>query len=84
MESYSPSFELLLMSSFATFTPDICPAYSIEWLTADDAFRALEQHESSVYSAEQLKSEISLNRDDVRCFYITARGSTLKILLQPG
>ena len=58
-------------------------SYSIEWLTIDKAMRVLEQYASSVYNAESLEGEISHNMDDQNCFYITARGSALKILLQP-
>lgn len=70
--------------ALSRITPNSDLSYSIEWLTAEEADNALEQHASSVYSAESLESEISLNRGDVRCFYITARGSALKIRLQPS
>ncbi|KAF8851658.1 hypothetical protein BDZ45DRAFT_750438 [Acephala macrosclerotiorum] len=59
-------------------------SYKIEWLTVDEAERALEQHASSIYSAESLEGEISLNINDLNCFYINARGSTLKVFLQPS
>ena len=59
-------------------------SYSIEWLAVGDAERVLEQHASSIVSAESLEGEISHNLDDLNCFYITARGSVLKIFLQPS
>lgn len=59
-------------------------SYSIEWLAVDEAERVLEQHASSIVSAESLEGEISHNLDDLNCFYITARGSVLKIFLQPS
>jgi hypothetical protein len=59
-------------------------SYSIEWLTVDEAERVLEQDASSIFTAESLEGEISYNVDDMNCFYITARGSALKILLHPS
>ncbi|KAE8440473.1 hypothetical protein EG329_007439 [Mollisiaceae sp. DMI_Dod_QoI] len=57
-------------------------SYNVEWLTAEEAKRVLEQHPSLIFSAESLECEISHNIDDLNCFYIAARGSTLKISLQ--
>jgi hypothetical protein len=57
-------------------------SYSIEWLAVGEAERVLEQHASSIVNAESLEGEISHNLDDLNCFYITARGSVLKIFLQ--
>jgi len=57
-------------------------AYSLEWLTVDEAERALEQSPAFMFDAESLEGEISHKVDDLKTFYITARGSILKILLQ--
>ncbi|KAE9373333.1 hypothetical protein N431DRAFT_504021 [Stipitochalara longipes BDJ] len=68
-------------------TPNSHPrnlAYGIELLTAGQAERVLEQHESSIFSVESFEGEISHNLDDQNCFYITARGSVLKVFLQPS
>jgi hypothetical protein len=59
-------------------------SYNIEWLAVGEAERVLEQHASSIVSAESLEGEISHTLDDLNCFYITARGSVLKIFLQPN
>ncbi len=59
-------------------------SYGIEWLTVDEAKTAMEGHASSVFSAESLEGEISHSVDDTNCFYITARGSILKISLRPS
>jgi hypothetical protein len=59
-------------------------SYNIEWLAASEAERVLEQHTSSILSAESLRGEISHNLDDLNCFYISARGSVVKIFLQPS
>ena len=59
-------------------------SYSIEWLAVGEAERVLKQHASSIVNAESLKGEISYSLDDLNCFYITARGSVLKIFLQPS
>jgi hypothetical protein len=58
-------------------------SYRVEWLTIDEAERVLEQS-SSIFSAESLEHEISYAIDDSNCFYITARGSVLKLFLQPS
>jgi hypothetical protein len=68
-------------------TPNSHPrnlSYSIEWLAVGEAERVLEQRASSIFSAESLEGEISHTLDDLNSFYITARGSVLKILLQPS
>lgn len=58
--------------------------YSIEWLAVGEAERVLEQHASSVVNAESLEGKISHSLNDLNCFFITARGSVLKIFLQPS
>lgn len=59
-------------------------SYSIEWLTVDEAERVLEKEPSLIFDAESLEVEVSHNVDGLKCFYITARGSILKILLKPS
>jgi len=59
-------------------------SYSMEWLAVGEAERVLKQHASSIVNAESLEGEISYSLDDLNCFYITARGSVLKIFLQPS
>jgi hypothetical protein len=54
-------------------------SYSIEWLAVGEAERVLEQLASSIVRAESLEGEIPHTLDDLNCFYITARGSVLKI-----
>ncbi|TVY28202.1 hypothetical protein LHYA1_G003353 [Lachnellula hyalina] len=68
-------------------TPNSHPSdlsYSLEWLAVGEAEKVLEQHASSIVNAESLEGEISHGLDDLNCFYITARGSVLKIFLQPS
>lgn len=68
-------------------TPNSHPtnlSYSIEWLAVGEAERVIKQHASSIVNAESLEGEISYSLDDLNCFYITARGSVLKIFLQPS
>jgi OTT_1508-like deaminase len=54
-------------------------AFSIEWLTFEEAEALREHHPAITIDAELLDGEISISLDDRNCFYIAARGSVLKI-----